>query len=209
VPELVPIRSGAVNPARYWSDASAVVDTIGSIVEAPSQGRLEGNITAGGEPKIFQVLTGAEALEANLFKNRANLKLLTSKVAMHLLSEQRRSLFSGIDQLLDVAQWEDESSEIDEKAFQSFLRFIIYAQLSRIPNIGVGPDGTVLAGWHGDGKSIHVEFLPADQCTVLIRSHSDRGPERFAWRGHVARLQHVVASNDAIECLRDIQEHNG
>lgn len=209
MPEVIPIGLGTVGRARYQPDASTVVDPIRSLVEAPSQGRLDGNVTAGGEPKIFQVLTGAGGLEADLFKNKADLKLLTSKVAMHILPDQRRNLFYGIDRLLDVAKWEEESVKINVKAFQSFLRFIIYAKLIQMPNLGVGPDGTVLAGWHCAAKSLHVEFESGDQCTVLIRLQSVRGPERFVWRGHVARLQYIVANNDAAECLTGNENGDG
>ncbi|HVC52860.1 MAG TPA: hypothetical protein VND87_12645 [Stellaceae bacterium] len=194
MPDIVALGRSAQQPLS----ASAVVDPIMSPIERPSQGRAEGSLY---QPQIIPILTGAEKLESDLFKNRAELKLLTSKVAMHLSFEQRQSLFLSIDRLLAAEEWEDESYEIDLESFQSFLRFVIHAKIEHMPNIGVGPGGTVLAGWHAKSKSVHAEFFPADHCMLMIKLQSDRGLERFAWRGHVARLRDVVFHNGAIECL--------
>lgn len=186
-------------------NASAVVDPIKSPIEPPSEGQIVKNRPADNNLEIIPILTGVSQLEADLFKNKSDLKLLTSKVAMHLSPEQRQRLFGALDRLLAIEDWEEESFEIDLKAFQSFLRFVIYARIGHIPNVGVGPGGTVLAGWHVEEKSVYTEFWPADQCTLIIRLRSDRGLERFAWRGHVARLRDVVARNDAIECLESAE----
>ena len=187
--------------ARPGFDPSAFIEQNLPSQEVPSQGRLEGNIIAGGDTKVIIVPAGAVGIEAALFKNRADLKLVTSRVAMHLTNEQRHSIFSAIDRLLSLTDWEDDSAEIDERAFRSFLRFAIYARPRQIPNLGVSPDGGLLAGWHADGKSVHVEFLPDDQCMALVRSQSARGPERIARRGHVAGLREFIENNAAVECI--------
>lgn len=142
-----------------------------------------------------------EGLEATLFRNRADLKILASQVAMHLSIEERRILFSAIDRLLDHANWEDESSQIKKNAFESYLRFMIFARPRVFPNLGVGSNGTLLAGWHKGEKSVHAEFLADDQCIVLVKYSSARGSETIAWRGHVARLRAVVENNGAVECI--------
>ena len=142
-----------------------------------------------------------EGLQATLFRNRAELKILTSQVAMYLGSEERSALFAAIDWLLDHAEWEDESTQIDEVAFRSYLRFMIFARPRRLPNVGVGSNGTLLTGWHMEEKSVHAEFFPDDQCMVLIKFSSARGPETIAWHGNVARLRSVVVNNGAVECI--------
>jgi hypothetical protein len=201
VPDLVPsaVRNSDLRQPGF--DTSALLASTAPAIEHPSRGRIEGNVTGGGERRIFRIPAEVEGLEANLFKNRADLKLLTSQVAMHLSSEERHRLFSAIDRLLNIAEWEDESSEIDENSFRSFLRFTIYARPRNIPNLGVSPDGALLAGWHAEEKSVHVEFLPNDQCMALMRLRSIRGPETIAWRGHVASLRDAIRNNGAIECL--------
>ncbi len=167
----------------------------------PSQARSKGGVKVGGEPRLFYLPVEEDTLESSLFTNRATLKVITSQVAMHLTEEERRSLFFAIDSLLGIENWEEESSQIDERAYRSFLRFMIYARPGQLANLGVKPGGAILAGWHGGAKSVYVEFLPDDQCVAFIKSSSVRGPEKIAWRGHVARLRAVIESNDAIECL--------
>ncbi len=188
-----------------WKDAFQLT-SLRSAVEAGSglidlSQRWQEIVKAVDATHISKVPAREEGLEASLFRNRADLKLLASQVAMHLSNEERHALFSAIDWLLDHAEWEDESSQIDENAFRSYLRFMIVARPRRFPNLGVGPNGILLAGWHKDEKSVHAEFLPKDQCMALVKFSSARGPETFAWRGHVARLRSVVQDNDAIECM--------
>lgn len=198
MPDALPIPS--------WED-DVPVTSLRSVVEA--HGKLpdlshhwqEIVKAVGGTHNFYNCLARDDSLEGKLFGNRADLKVLASEVAMHLSSEERRALFSAIDELLDHAEWEDDSSLIDENAYQSYLRFMIFARPHVFPNLGVGSTGSLLAGWHKEEKSIHAEFLPDDQCIVLIKISSARGPEKIAWRGHVARLRSVVENNGAVECL--------
>lgn len=189
-----------------WKDAVRVT-SLRSAVEASSgliglSQRWQEVVKAVGATHTFnEVPARDEGLEASLFRNRADVKILTSQVAMHLSNEERQALFSAIDWLLDHAEWEDESSQIDENAFRSYLRFMIFARPCRFPNLGVGPNGTLLVGWHKDEKSVHAEFLPEDQCMVVVKFSSARGPETFAWHGHVARLRSFVENNGAVECI--------
>jgi hypothetical protein len=147
------------------------------------------------------VATIQPTIEGDLFANRAALKIATSQVAMHLQPEERIALFGELDRLLDFTHWEDESSKIDVEAFRTFLRFLIFARPKDLPNIGVAPEGHVLASWHLADTSIFVEFLPEDQCSLIVRSRSDRGDETLAWRGHVAALRDVITRNRSAEAL--------
>ncbi len=188
-----------------WKDAVRVT-SVRSAMEASSglidvSQRWQEVVKAVNVTHISKVPAREEGLEASLFRNRADLKILASQVAMHLSNEERCALFLAIDRLLDHAEWEDESSQIDESAFRSYLRFIIFARPRRFPNLGVAPTGTLLVGWRKDEKSVHAEFLPEDQCMALVKIISARGPETIAWRGHVARLRSVVETNGAVECI--------
>ncbi len=176
---VVETGSGLIDPGQHWQKVVKAVDAT----------------------HTFEVPARDEGLEASLFRNRADQKILASRVAMHLSNEERRTLFLAIDRLLDHAEWEDESSQIDESAFRSYLRFMIFARPRRFPNLGVGPNGTLLVGWRQDEKSVHAEFFPEDQCMTLVKCISARGPETIAWRGHVARLRSVIENNGAVECI--------
>lgn len=150
----------------------------------------------------MQLSSPPTSLDDELFANRAALKVLTSRVAMHLRQEERRLLFSEVDRLLDIEHWEDTSSKINEGAFQSFLRFMIFARPHRLPNLGVGYDGALLASWRTDQKSVQAEFLSRDNSVVLIKTLSLRGgAQTIAWRGEVADVRDAIERNRAIECL--------
>lgn len=205
MPELIPSTNSAAGLRAPGFDPSVAVAPNPPWAERPSQRYSEDRIAPSIEHKTVPAdahgSIEVDLLERDLFAHRAQLKEVTSRVAMHLSSEERRSLFSAIDRLLDAEHWEDESSKIDDDAFRSFLRFMIFAHPRRIPNLGVGPDGPILAGWHAEGKSVYVEFLSEDQCVAVIRLASERGPERIAFRGHVAHLRDLVRNNSAIECF--------
>lgn len=167
-------------------------------------------ITVAGKPRSSEELINyfeasendvSRDLQASLFQNRAVLKVATSRVAMHLKPAERANIFRSIDRLLDLDHWEDESSQISHASFRTFLRFTIFAHPGRLPNLGVGMGGTVLAGWRRESRSVHAEFLSDDQCMALLRTESDRGVERTAWKGHVARLLDIIEANGARDCL--------
>jgi hypothetical protein len=185
---------------RSERDALVTLDSPGALASVSSSAMPEEStpVTASRE---YRFAAPIEELRQSLFRNRAVLKILTSQVAMHLNSEERNNLFASIDRLLDAGEWEDESSEIDDKAFRSYLRFTIYARPHRVPNLGVGPSGTLLAGWHKEENSIYIEFFPDDQCVGIFRFSSGRGTERIAWRGHVARVREVIENNRLADCI--------
>src|SRR6266849_1891923 len=97
LPDLVPSAVRKSDLRQPGFDTSALLASTAPPIELPSRGRIEGNVTGGGERRIFQIPDRLEGLEATLFKNRADLKLLTSQVAMHLSTIERSSLFSAID----------------------------------------------------------------------------------------------------------------
>ena len=99
MPDLVPASVRASDFKRAGFDTSAMLISPLPAMERPSQGRLEGNITAGAERKVVHVPADIGGLEAELFENRSSLKLLTSQVAMHLSLDERRGLFAAIDRL--------------------------------------------------------------------------------------------------------------
>lgn len=196
---LTPQRSGLQGP-----DQAAPFDAGRSISSVPSRPTLPQQVSKSapiGSPRTIAIPGEINGTEACLFSNRAQLKILTSKVAMHLSPEERRHLFLAIDRLLDINDWEDESSEINVDAFQSYLRFIIYSHPIRIANFGVSSKGNLLAAWRTTNKSVSVEFLPNDACIALIKLMSERGPEAIAWRGNVARLKETIRNNGAGDCI--------
>jgi hypothetical protein len=183
------LRESVFDPNRFTS------------ISAPQEPEIRGQHVEGRQ-RVFEVEAPQEGLEAKLFKNSVSLKVLTSQLAMHLTRDERRIVFAALDRLLNPKDWEEgESSEIDEHSFSTLLRFLVFAHPKRPANLGVGPEGVVLAGWRRDDKVIHVEFHRNDQCVTLLRFETDRGAERIAWRGHVTHLRDIAKNNGLASCL--------
>ena len=194
-------RTRPISALRVASEGLQPLD----IEPTPLQGSVaSGGIVArsfGRSSHVFHLAADAEDLKSRLFRNRASLKLITAQVAMHFSGDERKSLFAAIDRLLDEENWEDESSEINVDTFRTYLRFLIFTRPRRRASYGVSPDGSLLASWHRNEKSVYVEFLPQDKARVIIKLVSDRGPETLAWQGHVARLREFITRNGVVECI--------
>lgn len=148
----------------------------------------------------------AEDLTARLFRNRAELKLLTSQIAMHLASGERNKIFRALDRLLAIEHWDGDSSLVDAKAFRSFLRFMIYSRPKKFANLGVGATGTVLAAWRRSRERVvHVEFFPDDECLAIITARFDRGLETLVREGNVARLREALQGIGVVDCLDEAE----
>jgi hypothetical protein len=148
-----------------------------------------------------QVLQPGSSLELQLFDNLAQLKVTFSQIAMHLSSEWRTAAFEQIDALLKPENWEDDSSLIQLATFLTFLRFVILVAPSRLPSLGVGPTGNLLAAWVKDNQRIMIQFLPDDHAIATLIRDGTRGPEAVAWRGHVVDLKLFIDRFGVTECL--------
>jgi hypothetical protein len=142
------------------------------------------------------------SLEAKLFDNAAGLKVALSRIAMHLAPGWRTVIFSQLDTLLDPNSWQDDSAFIQESTFGTFLRFIIFAAPTRLPSLGVGSTGHILAAWNSGDQRIAVEFLPDDKAAATFVKQGARSREVVTWRGHVADLKLFIEGNGMSECIQ-------
>ena len=133
---------------------------------------------------------------------RRDSKVALSRIAMHLAPEWRTVIFSQLDTLLDPNSWQDDSAFIQESTFRTFLRFIIFAAPTRLPSLGVGSTGHILAAWNSGDQHIAVEFLPDDKAAATFVKQSARSREVVTWRGHVADLKLFIEGNGMSECIQ-------
>ena len=149
-------------------------------------------------------VVGLETLECKLFDNAAELKIALSQIAMHLNNQWRDTIRDQIDALLDAHNWEDDSAFVTKTTFITFLRFIVFANTTRLPSLGVGSTGNMLAAWRKGEQRIAVEFLLNDRAAATFVMHGAHSKEAVAWRGHVADLKAFIERNGMAECLQDI-----
>ena len=150
-----------------------------------------------------------ETLKSKLFDNAAELKIALSQIVMHLDPEWRDIIRDQLDALLDANNWQDNSAFITKSTFITFLRFIIFASPTRLPSLGVGSTGHVLAAWRNGEKRIAVEFFRDDKAAATFVMQGVRSKEAVAWRGHVADLNAFIERNGLGDCLRNGASVNG
>jgi hypothetical protein len=151
-----------------------------------------------------RVLLPPPSLEAQLFDNAAELKIALSQIVMHLAPKWRAIIFRQIDSLLDLNSWQDDSAFIQKSTFTTFLRFIIFAAPTRLPSLGVGLTGHILAAWNNGDQRIAVEFFSEDKAAATFVKQGAYSKEALAWRGHVADLKLFIEQNGMIECIQSV-----
>ena len=122
---------------------------------------------------------------------------------MHLSAPWRNAIFEQLNSLLKLEDWQEDSALIEGSTFKTFIRFIIFAAPNRLPSLGVGLTGHVLAAWNKDAEQIAVEFLPNDHAAAILAKQGTRGKETVAWRGHVVDLKLFIERFGLRECMND------
>ena len=150
-----------------------------------------------------QAVTSPETFESKLFDNAAELKIALSQIIMHLDPEWRDIIREQIDTLLDANNWQDDSAFITKSTFITFLRFIVFANPTRLPSLGVGSTGHMLAAWCKGEQRIAVEFFRDDKAAATFVMQGTKSNEAVAWRGHVADLKAFIERNGMGECLQN------
>jgi hypothetical protein len=148
------------------------------------------------------VRSAPPSLEEKLFDNAAGLKISLSQIVMHLEPEWRAIIFRQLDDLLNSNSWEEDSAFIEKSTFSTFLRFIIYAAPTRLPSLGVGPTGHILAAWSSGAQRIAVEFFTDDNAGATFVRKGAHSNETLGWHGHVADLKSFIERNGMIECIQ-------
>jgi hypothetical protein len=134
-------------------------------------------------------------LPHQLFDALAQVKILTSKVAMHVDAEWRQKLFRQLDSLHDIVEWEEGDKPIQLESFNTFLRAILSINPKRRPGLGLSQTGHLVAAWMKNNDRLTIEFFPNDRVRwVLSRRIKGDMPERFAGETNVELLAARLAS---------------
>ena len=81
---------------------------------------------------------------------------------MHLDAKYRERLFSQIDALHDLDEWDPDDKPIQTASFKTFLKTIVHLQPERYPSLGLSYSGNILAAWVNGKDRLTIEFLPND-----------------------------------------------
>jgi len=138
----------------------------------------------------FSIATNNETktIEERLFDATANVKILTSQVAMHLDREWRERLFQQLDSLHDPEEWEPDDRPIQQSSFATFLKAICQIRPTVRPGLGLSHGGQLLAAWTSGKNRLTIEFLPNDRVRWVVSRYPEGDLEQVAGQGAVSRL---------------------
>jgi hypothetical protein len=175
---LQPNLLTSVEPAasRQTRDITRRVQALRS---HPSPGSLRSDAAGRSDGK---------SLHERLFDALADVKILTSQVAMHLEREWRDRLFRLLDSLHNTEEWEAGDEPIRKSSYVTFLKAILNIKPDRRPGLGLTPEGYLIATWTTGEDRLTIVFLPYDRVRWVLSRHYDDDAERFAGDTGVARL---------------------
>lgn len=149
----------------------------------------------GGSPQASTKTwrTAEGGLKDASFDRLVELKLATSKIAMHLQDAWRSGLFKQLDTLLDPEEWDSSDALPDLDAFRTFLRMTVFLGRTRRPSLGATTDGHILAAWICDKDRLTINCGPGDQVRWVLSRYENGERESAAGRTVVRRLPEVLA----------------
>lgn len=128
------------------------------------------------------------AIEERLFDATSSVKMLTAQVAMHMDKEWRDKLFSQIDSLHDLDEWDADDKPVKKSSFATFLKTILQIRPQRHPGLGLTYEGYLIAAWTTGQNRLTTEFLPRDRVRWVLTRNNDGEAESAAGETQVFRL---------------------
>jgi hypothetical protein len=122
-----------------------------------------------------------KCIEFQLYDNLASSKVAIAKVSMHLPVAMRQRIFSELDRLLNIEDWDDDCSFVNVESIHTFMRTVIYNSIKKIKSLGIS-DGNLLASWRSADSTqrIYAEFMPSDIVKVTGVSKSSDSNRSFS-----------------------------
>lgn len=134
----------------------------------------------------------ADLLEARLFEAKAHAKTIAASLSMHLSGDWRKKIYTQLDELLDISEWQVEDRPLNRDSVRTFLRFVIYAGVTSVPSLGLSNSGNLIAGWHQEKQKLTMEFLAQDKCRVVVADKGGTDPSIITFNGVVAKAREFL-----------------
>ena len=132
-------------------------------------------------------------IEEQLYDARSEFKINTASVAMYLDRDWRDRLFTQIDSLLSVEDWEPQDNPPTGFSFSTFIRMLIFIRPTRRPGLGATGDGNLIATWSVGSDQLTIECQPKDFVRWNLSVVIDGERERAAAVTPVHRLPTVLS----------------
>lgn len=139
-------------------------------------------------PASLPYIPDEKSLEERLFDATASVKMLTAQVSMYMDKKWRDKLFSQLDSLHDLDEWDTDDKPVKKSSFATFLKAILQIKPQRHPGLGLTYEGYLIAAWTTGKDQLTTEFLPKDRVRWVLSRNIDGEVERAAGETAVSRL---------------------
>jgi hypothetical protein len=183
-----PLFSGIYVPSR--ADSSTARDLSSTL-----EGMLRWADTTvlsrvgSGQPRVQT----SKPLPERLYDALATVKVMTSKISMHLDRNWRSRLFRRLDELLNPEEWHEDDPILSASSFETYLRFVLLVRPTRDASLGVSNTGNLLAGWIDGRNRLTMELQPGDMVRWVLVRYVDDERETAAAQIGLTRLMQVLA----------------
>lgn len=150
-------------------------------------------LTNPPSPASFTFTPSVKSIEEKLFDATASVKMISSKVAMHLDRNRRNKLFSQIDSLHDIEEWDEEDMPIKDSSFETFLKAILLISPKQHPGLGLSHKGNLIATWGNSQDRLITEYLPKGLVRFVLSRNIDGETERSTGETSISRLYECLA----------------
>ncbi len=141
--------------------------------------------------------SASRQLEEVLFDATSSVKIAMSQVAMHVDRQFRNKLFSQIDTLHDLDEWDEDDNPINKDSFLTFIKGILNINPSKLPGLGLSHDGNLIAAWIQGKNRLILEFLPDNnRVEWVVSRYFDEELDRATGKTPVLRLLDCLAPYD-------------
>lgn len=161
--------------------------------------RNQKSATQTQEQSLVGALGEIKSVDSQLFDTRALAKRMTSQIAMYLSQDFRDQLFSQIDALFDIDNWEPGDRLLEEASYRTFLRALLALNINMRPGLGLSDDGNLLAIWKLPNGRISMEFLKSDRVRWFVSSVAGKETDTAAGETSVVRLHVALAAYDVLD----------
>lgn len=134
-------------------------------------------------------------LEGQLFDSLSRSARLASMLSMHLPDEWRVAVFNQLRSLLSLDTWDDDANLLDEASTRTFLRFVIFAGIRRVPSLGISNRRLLTATWTWNSRKLFMEYGSNDRCRSVFSYPGEFEQIRQAMDGNIGDAAGILRNN--------------
>lgn len=143
----------------------------------------------------WETAQGEDSLEMALFESLARASTWVAQLSMHLPDDWRNNILLQLQRLLNKNDWDDDSNLLNPESVRSFLRFIIYGNVVRSPQLGINNKRQLTATWIWPDRRIFMDFSSIDACRGVFSAPGKFGTIRQAFAANVGDAVGTLLNN--------------